>query len=69
MAALIYLDQNRWRTKFHVLHDPTRVKDAIDRRAAQTLIDLASDGRIVLPLSMGHMLETQGLFGERRYED
>ena len=64
----IYLDQNRWRTVSDVLHDPTRVKDGAERRAAQDLIDLASDGRIVLPLSMGHMLETAGLFGERRYE-
>lgn len=64
----IYLDQNRWRTVSDVLHDPTRVKDGGERRAAQDLIDLASDGHIVLPLSMGHMLETAGLFGERRYE-
>jgi hypothetical protein len=60
----IYLDQNRWRTVSDVLHDPTRVKDAAERNAAQDLIDLASDGHIVLPLSMGHMLETEGLFGE-----
>lgn len=64
----IYLDQNRWRTVSDVLHNPTRVNDATESRAAQGLIDLASDGRIVLPLSMGHMLETEGLFGERRYE-
>jgi hypothetical protein len=64
----IYLDQNRWRTVSDVLHDPTRVKDAAERRAAQDLINFASDGRIVLPLSIGHMLETEGLFGERRYE-
>ena len=64
----IYLDQNRWRTVSDVLHDPTRVKDGAERRAAEELIYLASDGRIVLPLSMGHMLETGGLFGERRYE-
>lgn len=64
----IYLDQNRWRTVSDVLHDPTRVKDTAERNAAQDLIDLASDGHIVLPLSMGHMLETEGLFGERRYE-
>lgn len=64
----VYLDQNRWRTVSDVLHDPTRVKDRAERRAAQDLIDLASDGRIVLPLSVGHMMETAGLFGERRYE-
>lgn len=64
----IYLDQNRWRTVSDVLHDPMRVKDVTERRAAQEIIDLFDDGHIVLPLSTGHMLETAGLFGERRYE-
>ncbi len=64
----VYLDQNRWRTVSDVLHDPMRVKDVAERRAAQDLIDLVDDGRIVLPLSTGHMLETAGLYGERRYE-
>jgi hypothetical protein len=32
----IYLDQNRWRTVSDVLHDPTRVKDGTERRAAQS---------------------------------
>lgn len=64
----IYLDQNRWRTVADVLNDPSQVRDGAERRAAQDLIDLASDGHIILPLSMGHMLETAGLFGDRRYE-
>jgi len=50
------------------VHDPTRVKDLNERRAARDLIRLASDGGIVLPLSTGHLLETAGLFGDRRYE-
>lgn len=64
----VYLDQNRWRTVSDVLHDPDRVEDTSERRAAQDLIRLATDGGIVLPLSMGHMLETAGLHSERRYE-
>lgn len=64
----VYLDQNRWRTVADVLHDPQRVEDPDERRAAQDLIRLATDGGIVLPLSMGHMLETAGLHSERRYE-
>ncbi len=64
----VYLDQNRWRTVADVLHDPDRVENPDERRAAQDLIRLATDGGIVLPLSMGHMLETAGLDGERRYE-
>jgi hypothetical protein len=64
----VYLDQNRWRTVADVLHDSDRVKNPIERRAAQDLIRLATDGGIVLPLSMGHMLETAGLDSDRRYE-
>jgi hypothetical protein len=64
----VYLDQNRWRTVADVLHDPGRVEDLDERHAAQDLIRMATDGGIVLPLSMGHMLETAGLHSERRYE-
>ncbi|WP_409180128.1 hypothetical protein F9C11_26815 [Amycolatopsis sp. VS8301801F10] len=64
----VYLDQNRWRTVADVLHDPNRVDNPSERRAAQDLIRLATDGGVVLPLSMGHMLETAGLHSERRYE-
>jgi hypothetical protein len=64
----VYLDQNRWRTVADGLHDPDRVDNPSERRAAQDLIRLATDGGIVLPLSMGHMLETAGLHSERRYE-
>lgn len=64
----VYLDQNRWRTVADVLHEPARVKDLNERRAAQDLVRLANDGGIVLPLSMGHLLETAGLHGHRRYE-
>lgn len=64
----VYLDQNRWRTVADVLHEPARVKDLNERRAAQDLVRLANDGGIVLPLSTGHLIETAGLRGDRRYE-
>lgn len=64
----VYLDQNHWRTIADAVHDPARVKDSDELRAAQDLIRLANDGGIVLPLSTGHLLETAGLDGDRRYE-
>lgn len=64
----VYLDQNRWRTVADVLREPTCVTDVCERRAAQDLIRLANDGGVVLPLSTGHMIETAGLYGDRRYE-
>lgn len=64
----VYLDQNRWRTVADALHDPARLEDPDERRAAQDLILLANDGGIVLPLSTGHLIETAGLNGDRRYE-
>lgn len=64
----VYLDQNRWRTVADAMHDPARVENPDERRAAQDLIRLANDGGIVLPLSMGHLIETAGLSNDRRYE-
>ena len=64
----IYLDQNHWRTLADALRHPERVVDPREFAAAQDLIRLAADGGVVLPLSMGHMLETSGLHGEPRYE-
>lgn len=64
----VYLDQNRWRTVADALHAPERIANSVEREAAQELVELARDGGIVLPLSMGHMLETAGLHNDRRYE-
>lgn len=64
----VYLDQNRWRTVADTLRDPARVTDLDELCAAQDLICLAEDGGIVLPLSTGHLVETAGLDGDRRYE-
>ncbi|MBM9468407.1 hypothetical protein [Nakamurella leprariae] len=64
----VYLDQNQWRTVADAMHDPSRVRNPDERRAARDLIRLANDGGIVLPLSTGHLVETAGLNGDRRYE-
>ncbi|MDQ1103744.1 hypothetical protein [Nocardioides zeae] len=64
----VYLNRNHWRTVSDALHDPTRVENADERRAALDLIRLARDAGVVMPLSMGHLLETAGLHGDRRYE-
>lgn len=64
----VYLDHNHWRTVSDAAHDPTRVENPDERRAALDLIRLARDAGVVMPLSMGHLLETAGLHGDRRYE-
>lgn len=64
----VYLDQNHWRTLTDAIHRPTRISNAEELRAARELIFLARDGGVVLPLSMGHMIETSGLHGDPRYE-
>lgn len=52
-----YLDQNRWRTISDALHDPERIANPLERQAALDLIELANDAGVILPLSIGHMLE------------
>lgn len=64
----IYLDQNHWRTLTDAIHRPSRIVDPLELAAAQDLIHLTADGGVVLPLSMGHMIETSGLHGDPRYE-
>ncbi|WP_156892830.1 hypothetical protein [Corynebacterium sputi] len=64
----VYLDQNHWRTVADAVRNPDRVEDPDERLAAQDLIRLATDAGIVLPLSAGHLIETAGLNGHRRYE-
>lgn len=64
----VYLDQNHWRTLTDAIHHPSRIADQLELDAAVELIYLAADGGVVLPLSMGHMIETSGLHGDPRYE-
>lgn len=54
---VVYLDQNHWVTLARSLHSPERVSDH-EVEAARELIRLARGGRVILPLSSGHMIET-----------
>lgn len=63
----VYLDQNKWRLVAEALIAPQRPIDE-ERVAALELARLAFDGQVVLPISIGHLLETYGLYGDRRYE-
>lgn len=64
----VYLDQNHWSTVALARVAPERVKNRAELEAAYELIRLVTDGGIVLPLSSGHMLETGGLYGDKRYD-
>ncbi|ONF73724.1 hypothetical protein [Amycolatopsis keratiniphila] len=54
----IYLDQNHWSTLTNTIHEPHRVPSEQERAAAQHIITLATERRIVLPMSSAHMSET-----------
>lgn len=54
----IYLDQNHWSTLTNTIHEPTRVRNAEERTAAQAIIDLAQREDVVLPISSAHLAET-----------
>jgi len=64
----VYLDQNHWSTVALAMVDPGKVKSETELAAAYELVRLGSDAGIVLPLSSGHMLETGGLVGDKRYD-
>lgn len=54
----IYLDQNHWSTLTAAIHEPGRIRDRAEGTAASHLVELARRGRVVLPMSSGHALET-----------
>ncbi|MEO6533583.1 MAG: hypothetical protein ABIO06_08420 [Pseudolysinimonas sp.] len=64
---LVYLDQNHWSTLSKATYDRDRVP-AREMAAADKVIALAKAGRIILPMSSGHLSET-GAWGddESRY--
>lgn len=64
----VYLDQNHWSTVALARVAPDQVKNQVELEAAFELIRLGTDAGVVLPLSSGHMLETGGLYGDRRYD-
>jgi hypothetical protein len=64
----IYLDQNHWSTLTNTLYEPDRVANGEEREAATQLIQLATDRKIVLPMSSAHLSETcKQVDAEERY--
>lgn len=54
---VIYLDQKDWSSLANAIHDPVRLASA-ERKAADRLIELTRDRKIILPMSSAHMAET-----------
>ena len=64
---VVYLDQNHWSHLAYAIYEPSRVPSG-ELDAARTLIELATERQIILPLSAGHMSETcRWKDRERRY--
>jgi hypothetical protein len=61
----VYLDQNHWSTMAAARHGHRRVRPE-EAQAARTLAELAQSGRIVLPVSAAHLVETTPLHGSPR---
>lgn len=64
-ARVAYLDQCHWSALDRHLHEPSALAGD-EAVAADTLIEWARAGRIILPLSSGHVIETIPLFGSKR---
>jgi hypothetical protein len=54
----VYLDQNHWSTLSAAIHEPARVTNEVERRAAGKVIEYATAGSILLPMSSAHLSET-----------
>lgn len=54
---VLYLDQNHWSTVAKGSYDPGRVAET-ELRAAERIREFVTEGRIVIPLSGGHHVET-----------
>ncbi|MDQ0811186.1 hypothetical protein QFZ63_002900 [Streptomyces sp. B3I7] len=63
---VVYLDQCHWSTLSNSVFDRTRVRNEKDFEAAERLIEWAEAGRVIIPVSSAHALETSALFNERR---
>ncbi len=64
----IYLDQNHWSTLTSAVQWPHKVRDKRERAAADKLIALATDRKVILLMSSAHMAETcKQLDREQRY--
>jgi hypothetical protein len=65
-VPVVYLDQLHWIALAQHEWAPEKLKDEDQRTAASTLIELAREKRIILPLSAAHMTETVPNNGRRR---
>ncbi len=63
---VVYLDQCHWSTLSNSIFDRARVRNEDDLEAAERLIEYAEAGRVIIPVSSAHALETAALFDERR---
>ncbi|MGW6526866.1 hypothetical protein [Streptomyces venezuelae] len=63
---VVYLDQCHWSALSNSIFDRSRVRDGKDLEAAEQLIEWAEAGRLIMPVSSAHALETSALFNERR---
>ncbi|MFE3265850.1 hypothetical protein [Streptomyces sp. NPDC059215] len=63
---VVYLDQCHWSTLSNSIFDRARVRNEKDLEAAARLIEWAEAGRVIVPVSSAHALETSALFDERR---
>lgn len=65
---VVYLDQNHWSLLANALYKPETLRTNDERDAAEQLIALAREAKIILPMSFGHMAETaRWQDTERRY--
>jgi hypothetical protein len=62
---LVYLDQNHWSTMAAARHGHRPIRQT-ERTAALRLAELADSGKILLPVSAGHLVETTPLHGAPR---
>ncbi|MCC4318672.1 hypothetical protein [Streptomyces malaysiensis] len=63
---VVYLDQCHWSTLANSIFEPALVKRREDLEAAQSLIALARAGKVILPMSSAHALETMALHSSKR---
>ncbi|MEU1029748.1 hypothetical protein ABZ402_13510 [Streptomyces mirabilis] len=63
---VIYLDQCHWSTLSNSIFDRARVRNERDADAAVQIIEWAESGKIIVPVSSAHALETSALFDARR---
>lgn len=55
---VIYLDQKDWSLLTNVLYEPDRIRSTVERNAAERLITLVREQKVILPMALAHMGET-----------